>query len=187
MGLNRGTLILTAVLLAFPASARQMSPEELQLKAKHVGRLGPRSGYEGNKAWDELVRLAPEFEDEQILGTLFSAKVEQGAPLVRKRADLLAVFKANPTFFVEAGSRFYGGDQHCLLFWLVPASGAISFEEVDRAAEKALARSSNDQLQRFRVEAHAWRARIKADDSAARPRDCTRPGPGPKAPSGDSD
>jgi hypothetical protein len=175
------TFAALACLTALPALSKEMTAEERQLKAKHVAKLGPRHGY-GNKVWDEFVRMAPEYEDEQILGALFSAQVEQGHPLVRKRVDLLTVFKAKPAFFVGAGTRFYGGDSYCLLFWLVPSSGVIDFREVDGALGRAIAQDpSNGELAAFRTQAKAWHATLKSADSAGAARDCTKRGSKPRS------
>ncbi|MFA6237187.1 MAG: hypothetical protein WC635_07665 [Bacteriovorax sp.] len=110
------TMVIALMLIISSATAAEdMSLRDAQYKKEHLEQLGPRKGYQGNKDWDNFVKLAPKYQDMEILSKMLgvepSATPTENAQYV---FDLFSVYKEQPEFFVVTAHKFYKGDMDCV-------------------------------------------------------------------------
>lgn len=128
-----------ALSAAKPAVPKAMTKKEALFKQENLRAPLPERAGSANRVWDEFVRMAPLYEDRDILKALFSARATTlggGQTAAQYRFDLFSVFRANPGFFVRGANEHFAGNLDCAVDILVPQSEVLPFYEVEDAATK---------------------------------------------------
>ena len=121
------------------SSMAAMSKADALFKQENIKSPLPKREGAANRVWDEFVRMAPQYEDRDIMKALFAARstaVGAGQTLAQYRFDLFSVFRANPGFFVQVANEHYKGNLDCAVDVLVPQSEVLPFYEVEDAATR---------------------------------------------------
>ena len=145
------------------------------LSAHATPILGPRTG-RTEKAWDNLVSRASSPNPAiagPALDSIWNARIPPGIQSAWYSMDVFKAFKSQPEFFIKHSLAKFGGNEKCVLFWLIPREGFIEFSEFKSVLEPLAQKKGTALLTKnFYTAGKLYREKLETTDSNAALRSC---------------
>jgi|GEM_PF-3585971 len=152
------------------AELKAQTQVDILTKYNSMNPIVARWGLEVNQDWDKLLDIVlksdakmDEQNVKQAYNIILGAKIGKGQETATYIFDLYKIFKDKPEQLIKHSNRFFAGINQCLIYWLIPKTQFIEYEEFKDDMKKALARDTqNKMLVRFDKDAAQYFKMLKS-------------------------
>ena len=137
------TTIVITLSLAFTTVVfgKNLSLRDQKFKDKHLKKLGQRKGHLGHKAWENFIKIAPKYEDAEILKKMLSIPHDKGTQYATYLSDLFETYKLNQNFFIKTAYSFYNKKLFCVVEIFKTTPELVPQEEIRKSFDMKSASS----------------------------------------------
>lgn len=162
------TQIRSLALLLVSAFVSGLAPQSLAAntppqKPGAAKRTIQSAGSSETTAWLDALKSAKAGNPQAVRAVLSFMKNRDGMASAEFSLQLYEVFSRHPALVISQSKVHFAGDMKCLAYWLIPASQEVEFSEVRSVMDRALAKTTSEDVKSFSRLIDAYYAAIEKE------------------------